>query len=221
MRPFTTSRITTVRLPPPRLPGGMSGSTSSHSAPVRSLGYRNLPRPYRPRFFAVHIGGPPSNQAATLESQVIHRIQYLSGRTLKPKATILLNPTSVFEKTSNGSARGWHAVVKNIGTITLTNCQIAISDCVVCSPFQLRPGEEKSIKFMQTLEWLLTDELRTSASYRSYALSRSGGWVQSTSSTCILPGRHKIKLFSNEATETIIEFELKHDRDWSIHQVFG
>ena len=26
MRPFTTSRITTVRLPPPRLPGGISGS---------------------------------------------------------------------------------------------------------------------------------------------------------------------------------------------------
>src|ERR1700682_5008486 len=43
MRPFTTSHITTVRLPPPRLPGGMSGSTSSHSALVRSLGYRNLP----------------------------------------------------------------------------------------------------------------------------------------------------------------------------------
>src|ERR1700730_7797094 len=58
MRPFTTSRITTVRLPPPRLPGGMSGSTSSHSASVRSLGYRNLPRSYRPRLFAVHMGDP-------------------------------------------------------------------------------------------------------------------------------------------------------------------
>src|SRR6202011_812309 len=58
MRPFTTSRITTVRLPPPRLPGGMSGSTRSHSESVRSLGYRNLPRSYRPRFFAVHMGDP-------------------------------------------------------------------------------------------------------------------------------------------------------------------
>src|SRR5271166_2814539 len=29
--PFTTSRMMTRRLPPPRLPGGMSGSTSVHS----------------------------------------------------------------------------------------------------------------------------------------------------------------------------------------------
>src|ERR1700736_1027447 len=58
MRPFTTSRITTVRLPPPRLPGGMSGSTRYHAESVRSLGYRNLPRSYRPRFFAVHMGDP-------------------------------------------------------------------------------------------------------------------------------------------------------------------
>ncbi len=31
---------------------------SSHSESVRSLGYRNLPRSYRPRFFAVHMGDP-------------------------------------------------------------------------------------------------------------------------------------------------------------------
>jgi hypothetical protein len=36
----------------------MSGSTSSHSESVRSLGYRNLPRSYRPRFFTVHMGNP-------------------------------------------------------------------------------------------------------------------------------------------------------------------
>src|SRR6266446_6419777 len=39
MRPFTTSRMITVRLPPPVLPGGISGSTSPHSSSVRSLGY--------------------------------------------------------------------------------------------------------------------------------------------------------------------------------------
>ena len=42
MRPFTTSRITTVRLSPPRLPGGIKGSTNRHSLSVRSLGYRRL-----------------------------------------------------------------------------------------------------------------------------------------------------------------------------------
>jgi hypothetical protein len=30
----------------------------------------------------VHIGGPSSNQAASLESQMIHPIQLLPGRTL-------------------------------------------------------------------------------------------------------------------------------------------
>jgi hypothetical protein len=43
-RPFTTSLMITVRLPPPVLPGGISGSTSPHSSSLRSLGYRNLLR---------------------------------------------------------------------------------------------------------------------------------------------------------------------------------
>jgi hypothetical protein len=34
------------------------------------------------RFFAVHIGDHPSNQATTLESQMIPAIQYLPGQTL-------------------------------------------------------------------------------------------------------------------------------------------
>jgi len=38
MRPLTTSRTLTVRLAPPRLGGGISGSTSAHSWFVRSLG---------------------------------------------------------------------------------------------------------------------------------------------------------------------------------------
>src|ERR1700704_5387566 len=59
MRPLTTSRMITVRLPPPDLPGGIKGSISCHSSLVKSLGYRNLLRSYRPRFSAVHIGDPP------------------------------------------------------------------------------------------------------------------------------------------------------------------
>src|ERR1700680_2938205 len=82
MRPFTTSRMITVRLPPPVLPGGINGSTSPHSSSVRSLGYRNLLRSYRARFWLVHIGDPSSNQATILESQMIHMIQELFGQTL-------------------------------------------------------------------------------------------------------------------------------------------
>jgi hypothetical protein len=36
--PFTTSRMTTVRLPPPRFAGGITGSMSAHSSSIRSLG---------------------------------------------------------------------------------------------------------------------------------------------------------------------------------------
>jgi hypothetical protein len=39
IRPFTTSRMITVRLSPPRLPGGIKHSTRFHSSSVRSLGY--------------------------------------------------------------------------------------------------------------------------------------------------------------------------------------
>src|ERR1700738_5461901 len=39
-------------------------------------------RSYRARFLLVHIGDPSSNQATTLESQVIHMIQGLFGQTL-------------------------------------------------------------------------------------------------------------------------------------------
>jgi hypothetical protein len=35
------------------------------------------------RFLLVHIGDPSSNQATTLESQVIHMIQELFGQTLR------------------------------------------------------------------------------------------------------------------------------------------
>src|SRR5258707_6363010 len=83
IRPFTTSRMITVRLPPPVLPGGIIGSTSLHSSSVRSLGYRNLLRSYRARFWLVHIGDPRSNQATTLGSQTIDMITELFGQTLR------------------------------------------------------------------------------------------------------------------------------------------
>jgi outer membrane receptor for ferric coprogen and ferric-rhodotorulic acid len=41
-----------------------------------------LSRLYFGRFLDVHIGGPSSNQATSLESQMIHLIQLLPGRTL-------------------------------------------------------------------------------------------------------------------------------------------
>src|ERR1700741_1963074 len=80
-----TFRTSTWRLLPPRLAGGINGSTCAHSSSVRSLGYRSTLRSYRLRFFAVHIGDPSSNQATTLESQMIHWIQFVFGRTLRSR----------------------------------------------------------------------------------------------------------------------------------------
>src|SRR5262249_18308843 len=83
MIPFITSRTSTWRLLPPRLAGGIKGSTCAHSSSVRSLGYRNLLRSSRPRFFAVHIGGARLESGHHFESQMIQRIQNVSGRTLR------------------------------------------------------------------------------------------------------------------------------------------
>ena len=84
MIPFITSRSSTWRLLPPRLAGGINGSISAHSSSVRSLGYRNALRSYRPRF---------SNQVATLESQTTHRIQYVLGQTLSERQSHFLVPS--------------------------------------------------------------------------------------------------------------------------------
>src|SRR5215471_1733940 len=83
MIPFITSRTSTWRLLPPRLAGGIKGSTCAHSSSVRSLGYRNLLRSQRPRFFSVHIGGAPLESGHHFESQTIQRIQNVFGRTLR------------------------------------------------------------------------------------------------------------------------------------------
>src|ERR1700676_1691034 len=66
MRPFTPAPVITAPSPP-----------------VRTLRHRNLLWAYRARVFAVHIGDPSSNQATTLESQMIHMIQELFGQTLR------------------------------------------------------------------------------------------------------------------------------------------
>ena len=83
MRPFTTSRITTVRLSPPRLPGGIKGFDQrpfvvSQIARIAQLAAvvtgAVLARP--------HLVTPCESQATTLESHPIHMIQVLSGQTL-------------------------------------------------------------------------------------------------------------------------------------------
>src|SRR5450631_2364508 len=107
MRPFTTSRMITVRLPPPVLPGGISGSTSPHSSSVRSLGYRNLLRSQRARFLLVHIGDPSSNQATTLESQVIHMIQELFGQTLSIFGLFAVALCSIYDFLQATGRSGW------------------------------------------------------------------------------------------------------------------
>src|ERR1700716_2613031 len=78
--PFITSRSSTWRLLPPRLAGGINGSTSAHSSSVRSLGYRNALRSYRPRFFAVHIGDPPRIRPPLLNHKRFRRFNMFSDR---------------------------------------------------------------------------------------------------------------------------------------------
>src|SRR5882724_2905227 len=130
MRPFTTSRMITVRLPPPDLPGGIKGSTSSHSSSVRSLGYRNLLRSYRPRFLLVHIGDLSSNQATTLESQMIHMIQELFGQTLRYSEQAR---TLSIKKRFNSPAIAKAPNPRCVGVILVTDARSATVDLVIGS----------------------------------------------------------------------------------------
>src|SRR3954471_15030143 len=83
MRPLATSRRLTVRLLPPRLAAGLKGATSAHSASVKSLGWRSLPRSERPRFSLVHISGFLQIEPPPRESQPIPNTQDVPGWTLR------------------------------------------------------------------------------------------------------------------------------------------
>src|SRR6185436_5041102 len=83
MIPFITSRSSTWRLLPPRLAGGINGSISAHSSSVRSLGYRNALRSYRPRFFDVHIGDPPRIRPPLLNHKRLTGFNMFSDRHLE------------------------------------------------------------------------------------------------------------------------------------------
>src|SRR3981189_1748681 len=80
MIPCITSRSSTWRLFPPRLAGGINGSISAHSSSVRSLGYRNALRSYRPRFFDVHIGDPPRIRPPLLNHKRLTGFNMFSDR---------------------------------------------------------------------------------------------------------------------------------------------
>src|SRR3954464_13282627 len=89
MIPFITSRSSTWRLLPPRLAGGINGSISAHSSSVRSLGYRNALRSYRPRFFDVHIGDPPRIRSPLLNHKRLTGFNMFSDRHLEDEGKYL------------------------------------------------------------------------------------------------------------------------------------
>src|SRR6516162_6034727 len=85
MIPFITSRTSTWRLLPPRLAGGISGATCAHSSSVRSLGYRNWLRSYRPRFSVVHMVCPsPESGPPLLNHKRCRGFNMFSDRHLEP-----------------------------------------------------------------------------------------------------------------------------------------
>src|SRR4051794_29748112 len=80
IRPLTTSRKSTVRLLPSRLPGGIKGAIKIHFSSEKLLEYLSRLRSYRARFsvFRISPAALPI-RTARLESQSALPIQYLSG----------------------------------------------------------------------------------------------------------------------------------------------
>src|SRR5258705_1596300 len=91
---FKTSRTFTSRGRPPRLAGGIAGSTSAHSASVRSLGYRKPRRFAARRCSGVHIEHPlESIRVLNNESHPIPSTQQLLGSTLTVRIDLIEFPT--------------------------------------------------------------------------------------------------------------------------------
>src|SRR5882724_5344356 len=89
---FNTSRTFTSRGRPPRLAGGIAGSTSAHSASVKSLGYRKPRRSAARRCSGVHIEHPlESIRVLDNESHPIPSTQQLLGSALSARFCCLLH----------------------------------------------------------------------------------------------------------------------------------
>src|SRR4029450_1729392 len=98
---FNTSRTSTSRGPPPRLPGGIAGSTSAHSASVRSLGYRRPRRFAARRCSGVHIAHPlASIRVLDNESHPILPTQQLPGSARRLGGVIGLSSACPFPITN-------------------------------------------------------------------------------------------------------------------------
>src|ERR1700693_6361513 len=100
--PSMTARIAVRRLPPPRLAGGISGSTHAHSSSVRSLGYLKCSRSYFARFLSVHNVSPSSNQDGLHRIQGIERNQEVLGRTLRASWRSLPSACSCYRRCQIG-----------------------------------------------------------------------------------------------------------------------
>src|SRR4029453_16373092 len=86
---FKTSRTFTSRGRPPRLAGGIAGSTSAHSASVKSLGYRKPRRFAARRCSGVHLEHPlASIRVLDNESHPIPPTQQLLGSALRNCSTV-------------------------------------------------------------------------------------------------------------------------------------
>src|SRR3954447_3533402 len=110
MIPFITSRSSTWRLLPPRLAGGINGSISAHSSSVRSLGYRNALRSYRPRFFDVHIGDPPRIRPPLLNHKRYTGFNMFSDR----HSDVMMVRERILRATSRPAAISPYAVLRPI-----------------------------------------------------------------------------------------------------------
>src|SRR5829696_4460204 len=79
---FRTSRTSTVRGRPPPFAGRINGTTSNHSASVRSLSYRRPRRSAAARWSGFHMRHLSPTQVPHKESQPIPETQLLSGWAL-------------------------------------------------------------------------------------------------------------------------------------------
>jgi hypothetical protein len=113
-----------------------------------------LSRLYFGRFSDVHIGGSSSNQAATLESQMIHPIQLLPGRTLKLLRTICGRLRTTLRRWNPSSWRDGNVLGLNMTADMLVTRQILPRSWMLSAKYHVILDNYATHKHPAVMRWL-------------------------------------------------------------------
>jgi hypothetical protein len=107
--------------------------------------------------------------------------------------------------------------VANCSAVSVTNCQIKFLQCYVSEPFDLRPGESRSV----IIFFIKEDEKHGIYSARVEALSyfKTAIWQRQHTVLTLEEGDYLIEVFSEKSVAVHLKIRLSKDTYWSVDVV--